>query len=114
MTVPQTTNAACPETSSHFERKPVMNRKFFLYAATVAVSLVSIFAMADQATPTRDQVIAEVAAARANGTLQRTDYDIQTAVPGAASNLGREQVVAEARAASASRKALTGPNANRI
>ena len=51
-----------------------MNSKF-LYAATVAVSLISTLAMADEAPPTRAQVNAEVQQARGNGTLQRTDYD---------------------------------------
>lgn len=51
-----------------------MNSKL-LYAATLAVSLISTLAMADEAPLTRAQVNAETQQAIANGTLRRTDYD---------------------------------------
>ena len=90
-----------------------MNRKFLLYVATVAVSLVSTFAMAGEDAPTRDQVIGKFFAARADGTLLRTDYDIENAVLKAGPGVSRAQMVADAAAASASRKALKGSDANR-
>ena len=51
-----------------------MNSKF-LYVATIAVSLLSTLAMADQGVVSRSQVKAELSQAIANDTLQRTDYD---------------------------------------
>ncbi|HEY9066623.1 MAG TPA: DUF4148 domain-containing protein [Burkholderiaceae bacterium] len=51
-----------------------MNAKL-LFIATVAVSLASTLAMADEAPLTRTQVIAELNQAAANGTLPRPDYD---------------------------------------
>jgi hypothetical protein len=90
-----------------------MNSKF-LYAATVAVSLISSLAMADEAPVTRAQVNAELQQAAANGTLQRTDYDagsyrLQTLV----STKTREQVGVELAQAKLARKALIGPDTNR-
>jgi len=74
-----------------------MNAKL-LFVATVAVSLASTLAMADEAPVTRAQVIAELNQAAANGTLQRTDYDFDK-VATTASTKSREQVVAELAAA---------------
>ena len=89
-----------------------MNRKF-LYAATVAVSLISTLAMADEAPLTRAQVNAEVQQARANGTLQRTDYISGAYRPEAVtSNVTRAQVEAELAQAKAARVGLVGPLTN--
>ncbi|MES3015012.1 MAG: DUF4148 domain-containing protein [Pseudomonadota bacterium] len=86
----------------------------FLYAATIAVSLISTVAMADEAPLTRAQVNAETRQAIANGTLQRTDYDTGSYRPQAVtSNLTREQVAIELAQAKTARKALIGPDANR-
>ena len=73
-----------------------MNAKL-LFAATVAVSLVSTYAMADPLT--REQVNAQYAAAAANGTLQRTDYDFDRADRTQHATKTREQVAAEYAAA---------------
>jgi len=90
-----------------------MNSKF-LYAATVAVSLISTVAMADEAPVTRAQVNAETQQAIANGTLRRTDYDVGSYRPQAVtSNVTREQVAVELAQAKTARKALIGPDANR-
>jgi hypothetical protein len=76
-----------------------MNAKL-LFAATVAVSLASTLAMADEAPLTRAQVIADLNQAAANGTLQKTDYDFDKVQPAATfSAKSREQVVAELAAA---------------
>ena len=89
-----------------------MNRKF-LYAATVAVSLISTLAMADEAPLTRAQVNAEVQQARANGTLQRTDYISGAYRPEAVtSNVTRAQVGAVLAQAKAARVGLVGPLTN--
>lgn len=89
-----------------------MNSKF-LYAATVAVSLISTLAMADEAPLTRAQVNAEVQQARANGTLQRTDYDNGSYRPEViTSNTTRAQVGAELAQAKAARSSLVGPLAD--
>ena len=89
-----------------------MNRKL-LYAATVAVSLISTLAMADEAPLTRAQVNAEVQQARANGTLQRTDYISGAYRPEAVtSNVTRAQVGAELAQAKAARVGLVGPLTN--
>ena len=89
-----------------------MNRKF-LYAATVAVSLISTLAMADEAPLTRAQVNAEVQQARANGTLQRTDYISGAYRPEAVtSNVTRAQVGAELAQVKAARVGLVGPLTN--
>lgn len=90
-----------------------MNSKL-LFTATVAVSLLSTLAMADEAPLTRGQVKAELNQAIATHTLQRTDYDLD-AVPAAAvaSTVTRSDVVADLASAKAERKALKGPDANR-
>jgi Domain of unknown function (DUF4148) len=89
-----------------------MNSKF-LYAATVAVSLISTYAVADANPLTRAQVNAELQQARADGTLQRTDYDNGDTRPQiAASTTTRAQVGAERARDAAARKALVGPYAN--
>jgi len=103
----------CPETPSHFEMKDsIMNSKF-LYVATLAVSLLSTLAMADEGPVSRTQVKAELSKAIANGTLQRTDYDADRRDAADRSTQTRDQVVAELAAAKASRKSLKGPDANR-
>ena len=90
-----------------------MNSKF-LYAATIAVSLISTLAMADEAPLTRAQVNAQTRQAIADGTLRTSDYDVgyYRAEP-VNSNVARSQVVTELAQAQASRKALVGPLANR-
>jgi len=77
-----------------------MNAKL-LFAATVAVSALATFAsstvLADEinAPLTRAQVSAELDQARANGTLQRTEYDFNNADRTARSVRSRASVVAE-------------------
>ena len=90
-----------------------MNSKF-LYAATIAVSLVSTLAMADEAPATRAQVKAELRQSIVDGTLQRSDYsaDSYRAV-GNASTATRAQVGVEMAQAKAARARLVGPDANR-
>ncbi|MBC8055278.1 MAG: DUF4148 domain-containing protein [Rhizobiales bacterium] len=90
-----------------------MNSKF-LYAATVAVSLIgSTVAMAQEAPLSRAQVSAELQQAIANGTLQRTDYEAGSYRPEAiTSGVTRAQVVAELAQDKIARKALVGPQAN--
>ena len=95
-----------------------MNSKF-LFVATVAVSLLSTLAMADEARTaagaplTRAQVSAEAAQAAANGTLQRTDYDAdKRTFATAAATLSNAEVSADMAAAKASRKGLLGPDRN--
>ena len=89
-----------------------MNSKF-LYAATIAVSLISTVAMADAAPLTRGQVTADVQQARAAGTLQRTDYDSGSyRAEAVTSNTTRAQVGAELAQAKAARSNLVGPLAN--
>ena len=73
-----------------------MNAKL-LFAATVAVSLASTLAVADPLS--REQVNAQYAAAAANGTLQRTDYDFDRADRALHVSKTREQVAAEYAAA---------------
>ena len=89
-----------------------MDRKL-LYAATVAVSVISTAAMADAAPATRAQVNAEVQQARVAGTQQRTDYDsgayrAQPVTAGAT----RAEVVAAIGQARADHLALVGPFAD--
>ncbi len=85
-----------------------MNSKF-LYAATVAVSLISSLAFADDAPVSRERVNADLRQAVANGTLQRTDYDTGSYRPqAAASNLTRQQVVVELAQARQARRPLNG------
>jgi hypothetical protein len=87
-----------------------MNSKF-LYAATIAVSLISTLAMADEAPLTRTQVNAELSKAIADGTLQRTDYDTGNQ-PVSASSLTRDQVSLAFVNAKAAKKSLNGSDAS--
>ncbi|MEO8806669.1 MAG: DUF4148 domain-containing protein [Burkholderiaceae bacterium] len=81
-----------------------MNAKL-LFAATVAVSALATFAsttvLADEinAPLTRAQVNAEFEQARANGTLQRNEYDFYNADRTTRSVRSRANVVAELAAA---------------
>ena len=88
-----------------------MNSKL-LFAATVAVSLISTVAMADQAPVTREQVKAELAQAIATHTM-RTDYDTSSTATVSTSDRTRADVVADLAQAKIARQALIGPNANR-
>ncbi len=91
-----------------------MNSKF-LYAATIAVSLISTLAMANEAPLSRAQVNAETRQAVRLGTLQRTDYDTGSYRPQAvASNVTLQQVSAELAQDRTARQALVGPDANRL
>jgi Domain of unknown function (DUF4148) len=94
-------------------RKQIMNSKL-LYAATVAVSLLSLstFAMAQDAPLTREQVKAEFAKAAADGTLQRSDYDALK-TPASTSPKSRSQILAELSQDKAERSTLKGPDADR-
>jgi Domain of unknown function (DUF4148) len=94
-------------------KDPIMLNSKLLYAATVAVSLLSSLAMADEAPLTRAQVNADTQQAMANGTLRRTDYDDLTRGPVAASTKTRADTAVEFADAKAARKALIGPDANR-
>jgi hypothetical protein len=89
-----------------------MNSKL-LFAATIAVSLVSTLALADEAPVTRAQVQADLNQAIAARTLQRTDYDATPNQVAATSDRTRADVLADMAAAKAARKALLGPDANR-
>lgn len=90
-----------------------MNSKY-LYAATLAVSLISTLAMAEVAPLTRAQVNAELSKAIADGTLQRTDYDTGAPVATAttSSTLTREQVTVAFLNAKAAKKSLNDSDAN--
>ncbi len=88
-----------------------MNSKL-LFAATIAVSLVSTLALADEAPVTRAQVQADLNQAIATHTLQRTDYDTPNYVS-ATPDRTRADVLADMAEAKTARKALIGPNANR-
>ena len=88
-----------------------MNSKF-LYIATIAISLLSTLAMADEAPVTREQVKAELASAIADGTLQRTDYGTDARALTTASNRTRDQVSLAYASAKAARKTLNGSDAN--
>jgi Domain of unknown function (DUF4148) len=88
-----------------------MNSKC-LYAATLAVSLISTLAMAEAAPVTRAQVNAELSRAIADGTLQRTDYDTGAPVATANSTLTREQVNVASLNAKAAKTSLNGSDAN--
>lgn len=76
-----------------------MNAKF-LFAATVAVSALATFAsstvLADEinAPLSRTQVIAQLEQARANGTLQTTDYNFGMTGRSQSPALSRTEVVA--------------------
>ena len=86
-----------------------MNSKL-LYAATVAISLISTLAMADEAPLTRAQVNAELGRAIASGTLQRTDYDSYSRDTAALSIKSRTQLAVELADAKTARKALLAPD----
>ena len=88
-----------------------MNSKY-LYAATLAVSLISTLAMAEEAPVTRAQVNAELSKAIANGTLQRTDYDAGAPVATATSTLTRDQVNVAFLNAKAAKTSLNGSDAS--
>jgi Domain of unknown function (DUF4148) len=88
-----------------------MNSKY-LYAATLAVSLISTLAMAEEAPVTRAQVNAELSKAIANGTLQRTDYDPGTTVVTTTSTLTRDQVSVAYLNAKAAKKSLNDSDAS--
>jgi hypothetical protein len=90
-----------------------MNSKL-LYLATIAVSLLSTAALADERPAvTREAVRAELSQAAATGTLQRTDYDADRNATAGVSATTREQVYADLAAEKASRKHLVGPFRNR-
>jgi hypothetical protein len=90
-----------------------MNSKF-LYAATVAVSLISTLAMADEAPVSREQVKTELQQAIASGTLKRTDYDfLQPAIAPATSSTSREQIASEFAQDRTERRVLVGADASR-
>lgn len=91
-----------------------MNSKL-LYFATLALSLVSTLALAQEAAPlTRAQVQAETQQAIANGTIRRTDYDVDFYRPqSTGSTISRSQVGIELAQDSQARKALVGPQADR-
>ncbi|MES1163588.1 MAG: hypothetical protein ABUL50_11060, partial [Rhizobacter sp.] len=80
------------------------------FAATVAVSLVSTLAMADEGQLTRAQVQADLNQAIATHTLQRTDYDATpNNVVASTSNVTRSDVATDLAAYKSARKALVGP-----
>ena len=83
----------------------------FLYAATVAISLISSLAMADEAPATRAQVNAELRQAIVYGTLQHSDYSADSyRQPGAAvSAKTRTQVAVELAQAKTARATLIKP-----
>lgn len=90
-----------------------MNSKL-LYAATVAMALISTLAMAGQAAAsnaplTGAEVKADVLKAAVNGTLQRTEHGPATPDTRFVSTLSRAEVYTELAAAKASRKGLIGP-----
>ena len=89
-----------------------MNSKL-LFAATIAVSLVSTLALADEGQLTRAQVNADLQQAIATHTLRRTDYDSTPVNAVITSDRTRADVAADLASAKAARKALIGPNANR-
>jgi len=99
----------------HIGSKVIIMNSKFLYAATVAVSLISTLAMADDAPATRAQVNAELRQAVVNGSLQRSDYgpDAYRANPAGTSAKTRTQVGVELAQAKAARATLVGPDANR-
>ena len=91
----------------------MMNSKL-LYAATVAMALISTLAMAGQAAAsnaplTGAEVKADVLKAAVNGTLQRTEYGLATPDTRSVSTLSRAEVYAELAAAKASCKGLIEP-----
>ncbi|MGZ5131627.1 MAG: hypothetical protein ACXWJ7_02310 [Caldimonas sp.] len=89
-----------------------MNAKL-LYAATVALALLSSLAVAGEAQPlTREQVVAAYREAAADGTLRKNDYDYDAHDLRAPSSRSRAEVIAELKAARPD-KALIGPLRNR-
>lgn len=86
----------------------IMNSKL-LFAATIAVSLVSTLALADEAPLSRTQVQADLNQAIATHTLQRTDYDVTPNNVAVTSDRTRGDVVAAIAANKAARKGLLGP-----
>jgi predicted secreted protein len=95
----------------------IMNSKL-LFAATIAVSLLSTSAMADgtagaTAPLTRKQVNADLAKSIANGTLQRTDCDAEARDAAAVSNTSSAQIQVALADAKASGKCLVGLDAKR-
>ena len=89
-----------------------MNSKL-LFAATIAISLVSTLALADEGQLSRAQVNADLNQAIATHTLRRTDYDSTPVNAVITSDRTRADVGADLASAKAARKALIGPNANR-
>lgn len=90
-----------------------MNSKL-LFAATVAISVISSVALADEAAPlTRAQVQAELKQAIATHTLPRTDYDATPNFIAGPSDRTRTDVVNDLAAAKTARKVLLGSDANR-
>lgn len=87
-----------------------MNAKI-LFAATLAASLASSLALADEAPLSRAQVKAELAQATANGTLSRSDYDFDVAQRNAVSTKSRAQVLAELADAKRANPLLVGESA---
>jgi len=86
-----------------------MNSKL-LFAATIAISLASTLALADEAPLTRAQVQADLNQAIATRTLQRTDYDATpNTVAATPSDRTRADVAADLAANKTARKALLGP-----
>jgi hypothetical protein len=109
---------ALPGSSTRFVQGTLTMNSKLLFAATVAISVLSSVAMADEgATPlSRAQVNAELARAVATHTLQRSDYDASDyGVSSAAnvSNVTRAQTLADLADAKSARKVLVGPDANR-
>jgi hypothetical protein len=112
----RTTIAALPGNVNQIEstgNTTIMNSKL-LFAATVAISVISSVALADEAAPlTRAQVQAELKQAIATHTLERTDYDVTPNFIAGPSDRTRTDVVNDLAAAKAARKVLLGSDANR-
>ena len=97
-----------PDKSNHCQLKEIIMNAKLLFAATVIVSaiasLASTAALADEgkAPLTRAQVVEQLNVARANGTLQRTDYDVGIRSVASVSTTSRANVVEEFELARAS------------
>ena len=91
-----------------------MNSKF-LYAATVAASLLSVSTLtfADEAPLTRAQVSADLHKAIADGSLKRTDHDVEGATFDTRSATTRARVATELAQDRAERRTLVGADASR-
>jgi hypothetical protein len=112
--VPAALMAAPLRQPANFEGRGITMNSKLLYVATIALSLISTVALADERPGvTREVVRAELAAAAADGTLQRTDYDADRNAATGTSATTREQVYADLAAEKASRKHLVGPFRNR-